>query len=536
MAASPLRRAVQLACLLAFLLILFYVCQAGPPTALPQRVSPATTASVEPTAPSDQLPQPDYAASRAARERIPLYTFLALDPLVSISTAIAGRVWVWSLAWAGVLLVVSLLIPRAFCGYLCPLGTLIDAFDWLAGRVRRRNSGPPPSPWFRGFKYYLLSGVLACSLLGVLTGGFVAAIPLVTRGLAYALGQSPEGGLATPIGAGPWVSIALLAVVLCLGLIRPRFWCRYICPSGAVFSLVARVAANKRRVTKACIACGQCVKACPFDAIHDDFSTRGGECAHCQVCGGVCPVGAIEFGAGRSSEPRLQGSGSAPTARSRSRLALSRRGFLAGTVSVLAAGAVVPKLLGDRTSSAASPVRPPGSVPEKKFRDLCIRCGACVKACPTGLLQPSWMEQGLDGLWTPRALADRAVCAPNCNNCGRACPTGAIRAMSVQEKKATRMGLAAVNRQTCLVHARRKECFLCAEACESAGYNAIEPELVTFPDGQSNPAPVVNRAKCVGCGACQATCFAANVRKEPLLETSAIVVEAGEGKEDRRLQ
>jgi len=69
---------------------------------------------------------PDYAGTMSRREFIDAEVFLAIDPLVSISTAIAARTWVWSLGFAGLILLSGLLIPRGFCGYLCPLGTLID--------------------------------------------------------------------------------------------------------------------------------------------------------------------------------------------------------------------------------------------------------------------------------------------------------------------------------------------------------------------------------------------------------------------------
>ena len=86
-----------------------------------------------------QSPWPShYADNLAAKETLPADTFLVIDPLVSLSTAIAARSWVWSLVCAAIILIVCVLIPRGFCGYLCPLGTLIDLFDWtVSKRVKR---------------------------------------------------------------------------------------------------------------------------------------------------------------------------------------------------------------------------------------------------------------------------------------------------------------------------------------------------------------------------------------------------------------
>ena len=117
---------------------------------------------------------------------------------------------------------------------------------------------------------------------------------------------------------------------------------------------------------------------------------------------------------------------------------------------------------------------PPGSVPEPQFLTLCIRCGECFRACPNDALQPLGFAQGLEGLWTPHLVADWSGCETSCNNCGQVCPTGAIRALTLDEKRTTRMGLAVVNQETCLPYSQREACQLCVDECVVAGYNAIE--------------------------------------------------------------
>jgi ferredoxin len=229
--------------------------------------------------------------------------------------------------------------------------------------------------------------------------------------------------------------------------------------------------------------------------------------------------------------------------------ALGRRGFLslaAGTGAAIA-GAVgltaATKAFGAARngSHAALPVRPPGSVPEREFLQLCIRCGECFKACPNNVLQPLAFQQGLEGLWTPAVAADWAGCESSCNACGQVCPTGAIRALSLEEKKVARMGLALVDQQTCLPFAGREACQLCVDECISAGYHAIEflrvgtevDEAGLPIEGSGFLAPNVLAEKCVGCGLCQTRCYGINVAEKKLLARSAIIIEAGEGKEDR---
>lgn len=489
-----------------------------------------------------------YADDLARKESVPAETFLVIDPLVSLSTAIAARSWVWSLVCAGIILAVCVFIPRGFCGYLCPLGTLIDLFDWAVGkrvkRFRVANDG-----WWVHIKYYLLLAVLVAACCGVLVSGFVAAIPVITRGMLF-IGEPLQTGFARgwhlvpPLNPGHLISILLFLGVLALGLLRPRFWCKYVCPSGAVFSLANLFRVSERKVEDTCINCNKCVTICPFDAIKPDFTTRVTDCTLCQTCGGACPTQAIKF-VDRWSFANLKKVNDPPTGET----PLGRRGFislLAGSSAGVAGGsglAVATKLWSANLDDphAFRPVRPPGSVPEKEFLDMCIRCGECFKACPNNVLQAEGFQQGLDGLWTPMVKADWAGCDPSCNACGQVCPTGAIRALPLAEKKVARMGLAIVDLQTCLPHANREACQLCVDECHAAGYHAIEfVQVHTEVDAAGQPiegtghlAPVVVADKCVGCGVCQTRCFAINVDQKHLLKRSAIIIEAGEGREDR---
>jgi len=489
-----------------------------------------------------------YTDELRAKERIAAETFLIIDPLVSISTAIAGRSWVWSLTWAGVILAVCIFIPRGFCGYLCPLGTLIDLFDWTIGRrVTRFRVGE--EGWWVHVKYYLLLATLLAAVCGVLISGFFAAIPVITRGMLFLLGPLQTAAqrglhLVPPLGAGHFISLGLFVAVLGLGLLRPRFWCKYVCPSGAVFSLGNLFRVTERKVESSCIHCNKCVEICPFDAIKPDFTTRTSDCTMCQTCGGVCPTHAIKF-VDRFNVIELKVLNDPPTGET----PLGRRGFLAASVGLVAAtaGGVAAaqgiSALGANLDDPASPrpVRPPGSVSEREFLQLCIRCGECFKACPNDVLQPLGFQQGLEGLWTPQVAADWAGCESSCNACGQVCPTGAIRPLPLDEKRHFRMGLAIVNRETCLPFAGREACQLCVDECVAAGYHAIEfTQVGTEVDKQGQPiegtgylAPVVLNDKCVGCGLCQTRCYGINVAEKKLLTASAIVIEAGAGKEDR---
>ncbi|MHC4226517.1 MAG: 4Fe-4S dicluster domain-containing protein [Planctomycetota bacterium] len=509
--ASPTRRIIQVVCLAGFLVLLFHVCW--------------------------PYGSRDYAAAMQAKELIEVEIFLALDPLLSVSTALAARAWVWSLSWAAVIVLICLVIPRGFCGYVCPLGTLLDIFDWAVGHrikfMRLKTEG-----WWTNLRYYILVATLVAAVFGLLLSGFVSAIPIVTRGMVFVFGPVQLGllkdwYLVSPMNAGYFVSIALFVLVLVLGFLQPRFWCRYICPTGAMFSIANFLRLSERKVDATCIECGRCTDACSFSAIGPDYETRTFNCTFCQTCGGICPKQSINFTARwDKSNLKLQQENACES------VSCSRRGFLAGVAGATAAGIAVPVLVAEGTTL---PVRPPGSVPEDKFLQLCIRCGECFKACPNNVLQPIGFDRGFDALWTPQVVADWAGCEVTCNNCGQVCPTGAIRALPPDEKRAARIALAFVNEQTCLPYAGREDCRMCVDECASAGYNAIEFVRVGGEidadgapvEGSGYLAPVVLADKCVGCGLCQMRCHSVNVKSKKLLKHSAIRMEAGPGKEDR---
>jgi ferredoxin len=536
---SPVRRASQAVCFVTFLVLFFYVC-------FPYTARPVDSAEAVPGAwPSH------YADDLARKETVAAELFLTIDPLLSLSTFVASKSWVWSLTCAGVILAVCVLIPRGFCGYLCPLGTLIDLFDWaIAGRVKRFNVGE--NGWWVHIKYYLLLGVMVAALCGVLLSGFVAAIPVITRGMLYLFSPLQTGFVRgahqmPPLNVGQVFSIVLFFSVLALGFLKPRFWCKYVCPSGAVFSLGNLFRASERKVETSCIHCNKCVEICPFDAIKPDFTTRVTDCTLCQTCAGVCPTQAIKF-VDRFDLYQLKMPNDPPTHET----AIGRRGFLAAAVGVTAgtlggAGAAAgTKLFGANLDNADGwrPIRPPGSVPEREFLQMCIRCGECFKACPNDVLQPLAFEQGFEGLWTPQVVPNWAGCESSCNACTQVCPTGAIRAIDLAEKKVCRIGLAVVNESTCLPYAGREACQLCVDECSAAGYHAIEFTRVgTEVDSDGNPvedsgylAPVVLADKCVGCGLCQTRCYGLNALDKKLLKESAIIIHAGGDREDRMMR
>ncbi len=521
--AAPLRRVAQLLTLGLFLILLFHL-------AWPLDSS-GSTRLLE------------------GRETIGVERFLQMDPLASLASALSARTWTVALAIGVVVMLAGLIMPRVFCSHICPLGTMIDLFDASLGRWTRRHH-LRQGQWWTHLRYAILASVAVGAVVGLSLAGLVAAMPLVTRGLVYAVGPVQLGLLhgwesVPPMTASQWAAAALMLGVLLLGLLGRRFWCRCLCPTGALMGLAASwLRISDRKVSSSCINCDKCRRTCSFGAINNDYSTRPAACTFCQDCGGVCPVGAIAFVGRWDNADQKQLREPVAANNTRADLQLSRRSMLAGTAAGIAAVALrgVP-VLGWRIGQSGDIhlVRPPGSLPESEFLALCVRCGNCVQACPSKVLRPIGASAGLESAWTPQAVANWAGCRQDCNNCGQACPTGAIRNLPLEEKRAARMGRAVVDEATCLPASGRQECGLCVTRCAQAGYDAIEfrqvhVELDEYDmpvEGTGFQAPLVLPEKCVGCGQCQAICHQVNRRELRLLKASAIVVQAGPGNEDR---
>ncbi|MBI5723940.1 MAG: 4Fe-4S binding protein [Planctomycetes bacterium] len=503
--ASPLRRLCQTACLAAFLWLVFAGGRAvlsadGPKAVWAEGLS---------------LPQ-------------------MFDPLVGPAASLAAWTLTTALAVGGGVLLGSLLLPRSFCGWVCPLGTLIDAagkLRWWRGLVKGGRAG---GRW-TNLRFFVLAGAMLLSAAGF-CGAIFGAIPILTRGLML-LGVGQDWQHDADFRFTGMVAGGALAIILLVSLVRRRFWCRYVCPSGAIQSVLAPLQVFRRRVSSACVSCGQCARICEFGAIDGkDFSTLAGRCTFCQACGGVCPVGAIEF----SSRPRIKAE--APAAGSPQPAAatadsagtgLSRRVFIGLSAACLAAGSGLTRLLA-RGGGGNELIRPPGAAGPEQFDGLCLRCGTCIGVCPSGVIQPAPIRMGLNQWGSPHLNTDFSACLPDCNHCTQVCPTGAIRAMPLAEKKCLRLGLAEVDVAICLPHSGRAECeFYCYDACHRAGHDAIDVGSLRLHtqkdnDGNIDPdsgmlAPVVLPDLCVGCGACQCACRNAYVG-QGILPRAAIIV------------
>ncbi|HSJ58440.1 MAG TPA: 4Fe-4S dicluster domain-containing protein, partial [Anaerolineae bacterium] len=153
-------------------------------------------------------------------------------------------------------------------------------------------------------------------------------------------------------------------------------------------------------------------------------------------------------------------------------------------------------------------LRPPGAG-LVDFDALCVRCGACVRVCPSQGLQPSLFEAGVQGFLTPRLVPRLGACSFPCAACGQVCPTGALPRLTLAEKQAMPIGLARIDRDRCLPWAYNTSCIVCEEACPIAD-KAIALDEVEAADAYGGTIllqrPRVFQERCIGCGICENKC------------------------------
>lgn len=154
-------------------------------------------------------------------------------------------------------------------------------------------------------------------------------------------------------------------------------------------------------------------------------------------------------------------------------------------------------------------IRPPGAREERAFLQRCTACGVCMKICPTGGLQPTLTEAGLEGLWTPRLVPRVGYCDYECSLCSQVCPTEAIAPLTIEAKQKVKIGLATFDTTRCIPYAYGRDCMVCEEHCPipTKAIYCVETEV---KDRNGNvktiKQPRVDPDLCIGCGICENVC------------------------------
>lgn len=464
-----------------------------------------------------------------------------------------------------VLVVLTLVFGRIYCSVICPLGVMQDVVSWLHGR-RKRNR----------FTYSKEKKWLRYGMLGVFIISAVAGINAIVSLLApyssygriasslfkpvYEAGNNVLASIAEHFNSyafysvDVWMkslptliiaSVTFVAIVI-LAWRGGRTYCNTICPVGTILSFFARFSWFKVRIDESkCVNCGLCTKNCKASAI--DFKNHKIDYSRCVVCGdclGKCHKGALSFTSGRadkstsgrvgkstSQQVDKQTSGQADNANlfvnsstRNSSADNGRRSFLlAAAIATTGAALAQEKkkvdgglaVIEDKIApERLTPLTPPGSMSAQHFAQHCTACQLCVSTCPNGVLRPS---TDLSKFMQPTMSYERGYCRPECTKCGEVCPTGAIKPITRADKSATQIGHAVWIKKNCVPLTDGVECGNCARHCPAGAIQMVPSDP---KNGQSPKIPVVNEARCIGCGACENLC--------PARPFSAIYVEGHE--------
>ncbi len=413
---------------------------------------------------------------------------LEIDPLVSLATALTTHTVYQGLLWSLIIVIPTLLLGRFFCGWICPFGAMHQFTHWLLGGYRRKEriDANQYRPLF-AFKYYLLTALLVAAVFGSLQIGLLDPICLIYRSFTGAVMPAASVPLPQLFGdrmfnQGAWLVGGLLFLFLALNLVIPRFFCRALCPLGALLGVFSRFGWWRIERDRAkCDACNLCSLNCEA-ACDPHKDLRKSECFVCYNCIEDCPCGALSF----KFLPPREHEIAAPD--------VSRR----KVVFAAAAGLAFPPLTrttGRTTRNFSSTVvRPPGTVEELEFLERCLKCAQCIRACPTGVLQPAWFEAGLEGLWTPVMNFRIGHCQLNCTACGQVCPTGAIQRLTLERKLGVgqyaaqgpiKLGTAHFDTGRCLPYSKNTPCVVCEEVCPTSPKAIFtERQMRTVRDGR----------------------------------------------------
>lgn len=479
----------------------------------------------------------DYTGSDELNQCVNL--LFRLDPFLALSVTLAIKTFSFLFLPAGIVVLLTLIFGRFFCGWVCPMGSLIDWSRRLTGAT-----GSAPEPGQRQWKYALLLFLLTASLFGLPLAGYLDPFSLLIRGLTFAVQpamdhaattlftwtyqSAPDGinsltepvyhllkKLVLPFSPKVFtlslVSLVLLMLVLGFSALESRFFCRKVCPLGALLASLAHFSLMRLSGgSPDCGTCQHCRTHCRMGAIDHDRAIDSAECVLCLDCLSQCPRSRIHY-----SLAGFAPQGHPPN--------LSRR----AVISSIAAGALAPLALPARPLARhpePALIRPPGALAEPLFLARCVRCGECMKVCIGNALHAAWLEAGFEGLFSPRLIGRIGYCEFNCTLCGQVCPTGALQRLTKEEKQQRSIGRAFFDTTRCLPYASATPCIVCEEHCPTP-QKAIQYREVVVKNNQGQPIslrqPFVVDELCIGCGICEYKC--------PLQGKAAIrVTSAGE--------
>ncbi len=458
---------------------------------------------------------------------VAINSFFRANPLVVVTYLLAVKAFTLLLLPGIFMFVFSAILGRFFCGWICPLGTIIDL---VTARIRKTM---PIRILKTRFKYYLLFSLLFAAFFNVNVAGIFDPIAILVRALTFflypLLGYAVRTGwvdLYNTIGDNrdyveftytflkdyvlpfretfcplAFISFLFFLVILFLERYEERNWCRNLCPLGTLLGLLSSFSILKRRPASLCGDCGDCKHICPTG--FDEEMLQKKDCILCMDCELKCRFERAKFSV---RWPVIGRVGRDTDKANKAPVVVGRRVFLGGLLS----GFFVSKIFSFQTPAARERLlRPPGVTKDDEFLKKCVRCGECMKVCLRSALYPALFQTGFYGMFMPVLIPRLGYCEYNCNLCGQVCPTGAIPNLPLEQKKKSIIGLAVVDKNRCLPYAKRIKCIVCEEHCPIPD-KAIKFEISEEFDYSGNRVtlkkPYVVDELCNGCGICENKC------------------------------
>jgi polyferredoxin len=482
----------------------------------------------------------DKNAQEKIRLSYPVHIFLEIDPLAAVSTAISTHSLYKHIVWSLIIIISTILLGRFFCGWLCPLGTLNHIFSSLKSRKNTEKivNSNRYKKW-QSVKFYILFGMLASAVFTSLQTGLLDPISFTIRSLAtsvipglnyvmrYILDimYETDNSLLKSISDLGYVIFennlftfkqlffhnsfiigSIFITILIFNRLITRFWCRGICPLGALLGIFSKLSIfGMEKDNEKCTFCDKCLIHCQgADEPIAGVKWKSHECVLCLNCQTICPEDVIHF----KFFPKQESVGALSPDLTRRRLLISLgAGFTFFPIIRATSGLEKnynPKL-----------IRPPGSLEEEDFLSRCIRCGECMKVCPTNAIHPTLTEAGIEGIWTPIMIMRIGYCEDTCVLCSQLCPTGAIWELDEETKvgdkgkNRVKIGTAFIDRGRCLPHAMDTPCIVCEEHCPTVPKSIYLKEVIV-KDRDGNDVklqqPYLDPKVCWGCGICEYVC------------------------------
>ncbi|MFA7289361.1 MAG: 4Fe-4S dicluster domain-containing protein [Melioribacteraceae bacterium] len=425
------------------------------------------------------------------------------------------------------LIAITFLFGRIYCSSICPLGILQDIVYYFVLKInkRKRFLYEDPKNIFR-YTILIVSVVLffvgnilllnlldPYSLFGKMSANLLRPIAILVNNGAASILTSFDIYILFPVDIFFHLpvfifSISMLAFIIWFVTKKGRLYCNMICPVGTFLGLVSRFSIFKIRIVEDdCTSCKVCEKKCRAMCIDSkgqliDYS----RCVDCFDCISACSSKAIIFSAKNPFVKDFPIPSENINAGLKS-IDISKRDFVKTIIAsftipsmILKAGET-PKVYKNSTIAEDKNylVTPPGSISIEHFNDYCTACNLCVTACPTKVLQPTFIEYGIFNVFQPKMDYHKGFCNFECKICSDICPTDAIiKISSLDEKKLVQIGKAHFIRENCVVITQGTDCGACNEHCPTKAVKMVPEDKLLVPKMEDD--------LCIGCGACEHAC------------------------------